>query len=373
MTKSKTAALLWLALAPSGCSTTANTAASANDAGGAGDATVGADGGTGAKMLQPATAAQKAACAASPTLCLMGTASTPRFTVPPAQMKAKLYRVFPFGTEEPLGTQLVDDAGTWTFGGSPDAGSDAALDPWAHYYVQMEADFKVGDAGSAVAAVKGPLSVPSSGGPIAVEVPPVQLNVLESRVPGGAMQLQWVLAHVFDPTTGAEIKGGAMVSVNAGGTPQSIPWSGPDGGVDAYFFQFAAPPPAQPSYTVTVAPQVGQPQTFLLVADAPAFDGAIVAPDGGAVVQAGKPLRIAWAAEPQADYEVVQIFQSSGLASVYVSAVPDPPDQTEETVTPGPDAGSYLLNVSYSKTNCALTADGCVQANTVSAETFTAQ
>jgi len=372
VTKSKTAAVLLFFVAACGCSTS-GVASAGDDGGGAGDATVVGDGGAAPRPV-PASTATKAACAANPTACLAGTAATPRFAATPAQMKAKLYRVFPFGAEQPLDTQLVDDAGTWTFGGPADAGADAGLAPWAHYYVQAEADFSVdGGTPSAVAAVTGPLSVPSSGAPIAVQVPPVQLNVLESRAPGGAMKLQWVLAHVFDPTTGDEIKGGATVSIAVGGTAQAIPWSDA-GGVDAYFFQFAQPPAAQPSYTVSAAAaQFGQaPATFQLVADEPAFDGAIISPEGGASVPSSSPLPVVWTAEPQADYEVVQIFQSSGLAGVYASPQPDPPDQTEETVEAGLEAGTYVLNVSYSKTNCPATADGCVQANSVSADSFTA-
>jgi len=381
VTKNQTAAFLLLTLAASGCFTTGDGTASPDDGGGsAGDATVaGIDAATDAMQAQPATPAEKAACAANPSGCLTGTAALAKvFTKTPAQMQARLYRVFPFGTEQPLGSQLVDDAGTWTFGPPPDAGEEAGVDPWAHYYVQVEADFYLGpDAGSAVAAVKGPLSVPSSG-PSAVVVPPVQLNVLESRVPGGPMQLQWVLAHVFDPTTGAEIKGpatagGATVSILVGGTSQAIPWSGPDGGVGAYFFQFASAPAAQASYMVSVTSPTQAVGTYPLVAEVPAFDGTVVSPDGGAPVDANAPLPVVWTPEPQADYEVVQIFQSSGFASVYVSPQPDPPDSVQETVQAGVAAGRYLLNVSYSKTNCPLTASGCVQANTVAAANFTAE
>jgi hypothetical protein len=375
VTKSKTAACLLLAFAASGCFTTGEPAANADDGGdAAADATVAVDTGGATAALPPLTAAEKAACVANPTGCLTGTAAASTFTTTPAQMTAKLYRVFPYGTEQPLGgPQLVDDAGTWGFGGLPDAG----LDPWGHYYVQVEADFNVdAGVGAAVAAIVGPLGVPSSGQPIAVDVPPVQLNVLESRVPGGPMRLQWVLAHVFDPASGAEIKGGPTwtVTIAIGGTSQPVPWSSADGGVGAYFFEFSTPPAAQPSYTVTVsgAEDGGAPATFQLVADEPAFDGAIVSPDNGASVPANSPLSIVWTAEPQADYEVVQVFQSSGFASVYVSPQPDPPDQTEETVDAGLEAGSYLINVSYAKTNCPATASGCVQANTVSAANVTA-
>ncbi|MGO9838947.1 MAG: hypothetical protein ACLP1X_32600 [Polyangiaceae bacterium] len=372
MTKRKTTAFLLLAFAASGCFTTGEPAASGDDGGvEAGDATVVDDAQGSAPVLPTVTPAEKAACTANPTGCLTGTAAASRFATPPAQMQAKLYRVFPYGTEPSLSAELVDDAGTWVFAGPP--GADAGLDPWGHYYVQIEADFNVdAGVGSAVAKVVGPLGVPSGGQPIAVDVPPVQLNVLESRVPGGPMQLQWVLAHVFDPTSGAEIKDGATVAIAVGANAVTVPWSG--GGVDAYFFQFPTPPAAQPSYMVTVsAPPFGAaPVTFQLLAVEPAFDGAIVAPDSGASVPANSPLSIVWEAEPQADYEIVQVFQSSGFASVYVSPQPDPPNQTEETVEAGLEAGSYLVNVSYAKTNCPASANGCVQANTVSAANVTA-
>ena len=377
MTKNETAAASLLVFAASACSTSSAGNAAEDGGGTADDATVMAD--AGPIQVPPVTGTAKAMCAANPTACLTGTAATPKFTAKPVQMKAALYRVFPFGTERPLDAELVAGDGTWVFAGPPDGGADAGLDPWAHYYVQIEADFNVdgGATGSAVTALAGPLTVPSAGEPVALSVPPIQLSVLESRaagVPGGTMQLQGVLAHVFDPSTGAEIKGSATVTITVGGTPVAVPWSGDDGGLDAYSLQFAPLTPAQPTYTVTVAsPLFGPaPATFQLVAVEPAFDGAIVSPDGGAPVPAGSPLPVVWAPEPQADYEIVQIFASNGLASVYISPEPDPPDEVEETVEAGLPAGSYLLNVSYSKTNCPPTADGCVQANTVSAENITA-
>lgn len=359
MTKNETAAALCIAFAASACSQ--GTSAGAGDEGGApaGDATPGGGGDAG--------------LAEGPVLT--GTAATPRFTTKPVRMVAALYRLFPFGTEEPLASQAVGGDGTWLFGGFLDAGADAGLDPWAHYFVRIEADFDVdgGPTGSAVSAIAGPLSVPSSG-PIAVNVPPIELSVLEARASGGAMQLQSVVAHVFDPARGGEIKGTATVTITVGGAPVPVPWSGGDGGVDAYSLQFAQPPPAQPTYTVTVAsPEFGQaPATFQLVAAEPAFDGAIVSPDGGAPVPAGHSLPVVWTAQPQADYEVVQIFTSSALASVFISPEPVAPDEVEETVEAGLPQGSYLLDVSYSKTNCPTTADGCVQANTVAAVNLTA-
>jgi len=361
VTKNKTAAALCFAFAASGCFPDKSAAGGAEGGVPPGDATLGGGGDVGLVEGPPV---------------LTGTAASPRFTAKPVRMVAALYRVFPFGTERPLASQAVGGDGTWLFGGFLDAGADAGLDPWAHYFVQIEADFNFdgGPTGSAVSAIAGPLSVPSSGGPIAVNVPPIELSVLESRVPGGAMQLQRVLAHVFDPATGGEIKSTATVTITVGGTPVPVPWSSADGGVDAYSLQFAQPPPAQPTYTVTVAsPEFGQaPATFQLVAAEPAFDGAIVSPDGGAPVPAGHALPVVWTAEPQADYEIVQIFTSGALASVFVSPEPAAPDEVEETVEAGLPQGSYLLDVSYSKTNCPAIADGCVQANTVAAVNLTA-
>jgi hypothetical protein len=373
VTKRKLVAAFVLASSAPACTSSGIGSASSSDGGlGAGDATLGDDGGQRSNPVTVVTAAEKGACAADPTGCLTGTAATSRFTARPAQVRAELYPVFPYGTEPALEAQLIDDAGTWAF-----HGLDGGLDPWAHYYVQIVGDFHLPtDAGSFVAAVKGPLSIPSNGSPIAVDVPPVQLNVFESRAPGGPMQVRWALAHVFDPASGAEIRGGASVTLVVAGAPIAVPWSDVDaGGVGAYYTVFSQPPPAQPMYTMTVmAPELGPSAlSFQLVAEEPAFDGSIVSPDGGASVPAHQPLTVTWTPEPQADYEVLQVLRSSGLASVYLSPRADSPAQTEETVDAGVDPGSYLLDLSYSKTRCAATADGCVQSNTVSEVNVTAQ
>ena len=70
--------------------------------------------------------------------------------------------------------------------------------------------------------------------------------------------------------------------------------------------------------------------------------------------------------------------QDGGWASTpaYVSAQPDPSDQSFETLPIYPDggladAGTYLVNVAYSKTHCEPDAGGCVQASTVAAATMT--
>ena len=329
--KAEIAAVLLFAVPAWSCLAKGNLA-SASDGGGSGDATVDD---AGIQIVPGMTV--RAACAANPTGCLAGTATTARFTATPSQVKAKLYRVFPYGSEPPIGVEIVTNQ-AWAFG-SLDGGLTGGLDPWAHYYVQLEVDFQgTDDAGgpSAVAAVSGPWSVPSSGQPIAMDVPPVQLNLLESRIPGGPMKVQWILAHVFDPATGDEIKAKAhLVAVQVGSTTLDVPWSGGDAGLAAYFLQLAQPLTAQASlHRAVAAPQFG-PDGGTFPASprsSPAFDGTIVAPVDGGLVPANQPSLCRLSSEPDSDYEVLQIFQSSGLSSVYLSPTPDPPNQLAETV-----------------------------------------
>jgi hypothetical protein len=116
-----------------------------------------------------------------------------------------------------------------------------------------------------------------------------------------------------------------------------------------------------------------------VVADPPTFDGAITSPSDGAAVAAGMPLTVAWTAQPQADYEIVELFAKAPgqLINAYTSPKPAGPTVTQELVpVPGISAGmpvNYVLSVSYSKTNCSPDAAGCVQSNTVSTATLVAQ
>jgi hypothetical protein len=320
---------------------------------------------------------------AGPTFSLSGTAGISGFTAPladftkmsPGSVLVSLYGLFPYGTQPSVNAtpQKVPAGGTWTF---------RCLPAGAHYYVQTVAHFNVADAQPAtVGAVVGPLTVPSSG-PVDVRVQPLQIQVLESRPAGSATrQLQWALVHFFDPATGDETTGGATVAIGAGGSaPTPIPWrsDAPASRAGAYYLQFVSPPTAMPSYTVTAS--LGSTSlASKVVADPPTFDGAITSPSDGAAVAAGMPLTVAWTAQPQADYEIVELFAKAPgqLINAYTSPKPAGPTVTQELVpVPGISAGmpvNYVLSVSYSKTNCSPDAAGCVQSNTVSTATLVAQ
>jgi hypothetical protein len=337
-----------------------------------------ADAGAGDAATQPDP---QCAAGAGVTFSLSGTAGISGFTTPvamtskmdPGGVLVSLYGLFPYGTQPSVsGTQKVPPGGTWTF---------RCLPAGAHYYVQAEAHFNVADARPAsVAAIAGPLTVPSSG-PVAVHVQPLQVEVLESRSAGSATrQLRWALVHLFDPATGDEVTGGATVAIDVGGSaPTPIPWrsDAPRSRAGAYYVQFVSPPQALPSYTVT-ASLGGMSLSSKVVADPPTFDGAITSPSDGAMVAAGAPLTVAWTAQSQADYEIVELFQNTmgQLIDVYASPQPDGPSLTQEP-TPIPGAtltpGNYLLSVSYSKTNCPPDAAGCVHSDAVSAATLTAK
>lgn len=282
-----------------------------------------------------------------------------------------LFRVYPVGAEQPVATELVAMDGTWAFSGvDADAGS-----PWSHYYVQAAAVF-ASDAGqNVVSTVVGPLTAPDLD--VDITLRPIQATAYESRLTGGSTGLDWVLARLFDPATGSEITSGAQVAVTVGGsaTPLAFTSLGPSG--QAYYASFAQPPAAQPSYAVTAShPAFGDAGLSLrLVADPPSFDGTITSPDGGSTDGGvASPLTVTWTAQPQADYEVVELYaaQDGGWASApaFVSPRPNPPDRTSES-TGALDAGTYLVNVGYTKASCPADAGACVQAAAVAATTVT--
>jgi hypothetical protein len=184
------------------------------------------------------------------------------------------------------------------------------------------------------------------------------------------MHLDWVLASLLDPATGAPITD-ASVSVGVGDASVTMPAL--DGGTlaPAYFVQFGSPPQAQPTYVVTANSAAFDAGSIsaTLVASIDTIDAAPPVVDAG---NAG--LTVSWQEDPQADYEVVDLFAAMGDAGwvstpVFTSPAGLPPDQTSEQV-PALDAGSYLVNVSYTKANCVPDA-GCVQAATVAATTVT--
>jgi hypothetical protein len=225
-----------------------------------------------------------------------------------------------------------------------------------------------------VSTVVGPLTAPTFN--VDITLRPIQATASESRQAGGNMQLDWVLARLFDPATGSEITSGAQAAVTVGGsagvtTPLAVTALGSAG--QHYYVAFSQPPAAQPTYVVTAShPAFGDAGLSLgLVADPPAFDGTITFPDGGT---ASSPVTVTWTAEPLADFEAVALYavQDGGLASApaFVSPQPNPPDQTSETVG-AVEAGTYLVNVAYTKANCPADAGSCVQAAAVAATTVT--
>jgi hypothetical protein len=367
------ASLLLLSTAGCPASGTLPPSAASGDAGQGGE---GGQGGGVALEPQPDTWV----CAADdggPGACISGTAElTPAldrlFTTSydpqhPGSWQVTLFGVYPTGSAQPLSTRLVARDGTWAF---DRLGADGGA-PWSHYYVQAAVVFS-GKAGRPpVSAVVGPLSGGASN--VAIVVRPLQVTVLESRLAGGSMQLDWVLARLFDPTTGVEITGGAQVSVTAGGTATALAPTMLGAAGQVYFVQFAQPPAAQPGYTVTAShPSFGDAGlTAQLVADPPAFDGTITGIDAGS----GGGVTVTWTAEPQADYELAGLYASTGdggwaSAPSFLSPRPDPPGQTSETFA-GVEAGTYLVNVAYTKASCPADAGGCVQASTVAVATVT--
>jgi hypothetical protein len=332
---------------------------------------VGDGGATGDAAMPP----QTAACMGDVTRCLSGTAATKGMTATMRLAAANLFRVFPYGTEMPVQEQLVAKDGTWAFSG---------LDPWAHYYVQINGGFVEAtgpDASTAlsIAAVVGPLSVPSPGTPVPVFVKPAQLELYQTRQTGGQNVVAWASAHVFDPTTGAEILSGANVSVVVNGAPTPMPFMPDMTGKGRYYVTFSPPVAAAASYQITVAhPSFGStPVSFQLAADPPTFDTTLTTPASGGSIHVGQAFLVSWPAQPTVDYELLELFfkQGSTYQSVYAAGALDGPDVLMDTIPAGAVAnpGTYLLNVAFAKANCPASADGCVYGNTVGSAQLTAQ
>jgi hypothetical protein len=313
------------------------------------------------------------ACTGDPAQCLSGTAGT-GFIASPSHRCASVYRTFPQGTAQPVQTQLIATDNTWAFDG---------LSPWAHYYVVLVDDFETATGGSSVPSIVGPLTVPAGpadAGALDASVKPVQVALLQSKAPGGSWQVQWASAHVFDPSLGEELLT-AQVSVDIGGASTAMPWQSAEAGLGAssYWVEFAQSPAAQPSYSVLTAdPALGsRPVAWTLLADPPSFEGSITSPADGATVAASAPLAVTWAAVPDADFELTELFVRSDAgawAGAYTS--PQPNDATLATETIPAAAlppGHYLLNLAFAKANCPVAADGCVLASAIAAVQFTAQ
>jgi hypothetical protein len=303
--------------------------------------------------------------------CISGTASIDGFqatwmdTMHPGSWSVSLFSTYPSGDSKPVGPQFVagdsGTEGTWAFND---------LQPGSTYYVRAAVVFggMTDDAGNALAAtaVVGPLALGASNVPVIVR--PLQATVLQSQLVGGTAQIDWVLARLFDPGTGAPLTSGASVSVLVGDASVPLPLASSDAGLGpAYFLDFAQPPAAQPTYVVTATgPAFDGGISATLVASTSSFDAAAPVVDASS-----DGFVISWQSEPQVDYETVSLFASAGPDAGWVSTPaftsprPDPPAQTTENV-PTVDAGSYLVNVAYVNANCVPDA-GCVQSSTVAA------
>jgi hypothetical protein len=304
------------------------------------------------------------ACSGEAGACLSGTATTKGFQKQPQFLIAELYQLFPLGSDMPMAQETVATDGTWAFDGVP---------AWGHYFVQIVADF---GQSPAVSSLAGPLSVPGTGAPVAVTVQPVQAVASEEGM-GGSFAVDWASAHVFDPSSGAELQAGAAtVSIDVGGSSTAMPWT-TTGGQSLYFVEFPTPPAAQASYTIAASGQAfgSMPMSSTLVPSPPSFTPTITSPANGAMVSASQMLTVSWPAQAAADYVTLALFQVADGGTTAVGATPPPqlsPDTTTQTVSlPGP--GSYLVDVYFTTAACPATASGCALSSAVAAARFTAQ
>jgi hypothetical protein len=257
--------------------------------------------------------------------------------------------------------------GTWAF---------SNLDAWEHYYIEVQAGF---GQSQNVAGFIGPLDVPVSGGPVAIQVKPAQLTVLEQAAPGAAPQIQSAVAYLFDPATGAPLQG-ATVSILVGGTAVSMPWGPiPGSTTSGYYIGFSSPPPAQATYTITSSgPGASGPTMWQLLANPPAFTPSVSSPVANAMIPASQPLTVSWGAQPMADEELVRLFAEGSDGSYsQVYAIPAPLDEDVTTATiPGNavgPAGPLLVNVAFVDGSCPASADGCVVGELIVPVQITAQ
>jgi hypothetical protein len=281
-----------------------------------------------------------------------------------------LFDSYPGGSGHPIAPPvLVAQDDSWAFDG-------VALEGGASsgYFVQASAVFATDAGPTVVSTVVGPLALGATG--VNITLSPVQAAAYEARGVEAGMALDWVLARLYDPSSGAPITSGAQVSVDVavdGGSTALTPTVIAPGTLPVYYAAFASPPPAQGTYTVTAShPAFGDASVVVqLVADPPTFDGTITSAAAGA----GGALTVTWTPEPQAGYEVVEVFPErpdGGLVATpaYLSPAPLPPGQTSQPTGPL-EAGTYLVNVAYTKANCPADAGGCVQAAAVAATTTT--
>jgi hypothetical protein len=307
-------------------------------------------------------------CSGDATACLEGTVTVQGFSATPTQLEASLFREFPSTGAVALATGPIAEDGTWAF---------SNLAAWEHYYVEI-----VGGFGQSqdIAGFVGPLDVPVSGGPVAIQLKPAQLTVVEQAAAGAALQVQSAVAYLFDPATGAPLQG-ATVTILAGGNAVPMPWTTiPGSGTDGYYAAFSTAVPAQATYTITSsAPGASSPTTWQLVASQPTFTPSLSAPAPDTTVPLNQPLTVSWMAQPSADEELVTLYaQMNGAGWSAVYSLPAPVDEDGTTATipgsyVGPAGQPLLVNVAFAQASCPASADGCVVSELIAVAQITAQ
>jgi hypothetical protein len=291
------------------------------------------------------------------------------FNVPYDDAKVQLYAVFPYGSAKPLKESGSTKDGRFAFD---------ALDAGAKYYLQAIAKFSSPAGTFAVAAVVGPLAVPSVD-PLELHLRPVFLEALEQRPAGGTLSLAWASAHVYDPNTAKDITD-ATVTLKANGQTYAMPMGPNLSGQTSYFVDLSTQsvaPATQLEIDVQHASFASGAQ-FQLVAQAPDFDPVVTSPAEGASVGVGQPVPVAWKADARAAYALVQFFRKDAggkFTARYASDAPRGADVATETI-PGTaidSAGEYLLNLQLARPTCPVEADGCVYNTSTAAIDLTAK
>jgi hypothetical protein len=230
------------------------------------------------------------ACAGNKSTCLSGTLAVKDFTAKPTATRVILYHVFPHGNVAVVASTPVALDGTFAF---------SHLDAWAHYYLQGEARFDKGANSYSMITNVGSFTVPATQTPIPIVIRPVFLEVLQNAPSGGATTLTWASAHLFDPSSGAELTA-ATVSLTANGTSYPMPFGVGAGGTKSFNVSLPEGVPGGTSFTITTsyAELKGSPVTWTLVGEPATFGGGIVSPTG--TVPANEALTVTWQAQPSA-------------------------------------------------------------------------
>lgn len=306
------------------------------------------------------------ACTGNQDACLAGTVVLDHFRATPTASGVTLYRVFPHGEPEAVSSVPVALDGTFAFSDVP---------AWGHYYLSAQASFGAGADSHTLASIVGSFAVPAGDASIPLVIRPVFLEILQQASSGAPTSLAWASAHLYDPTTGAEVTAG-KVTFSADGETVPMIFGLNAAGMKSFFCTFPSGTMGGTHFTITTSyPALeSSPVAWNLAGDPVTFEGSITSPTG--VVTADKPLTVTWVAQPSASYTITELFLQQGAESIlrYASPVVAPNVTTDRI--PASDLakpGTYLLNQSYVNATCPATADGCVYNAWTAAETLTAK